>query len=103
MTNIQARVQSRNGFTYSWENYGDVTHIAAAEKHARRFPFSYSVIQTRDESRGVIFTHESVKVIDYRITPMRRDDDDGDAGGDAADDYDFVADDMNYDAWRESR
>ena len=58
MTNIQARVQSRNGFTYSWENYGDVTHVAAAEKHARRFPFSYSVIETRDEYRGVIFTHE---------------------------------------------
>jgi hypothetical protein len=95
MTNIQARVQSRNGYAYAWEDYGDVTHIAAAEQHARRYPFSHSVIETRDETRGVIFAHESVKVIEYRITPMRRDD--------AADDYDYVADDMNYDAWRESR
>ena len=97
MTNIQAKVQSRNGYSYAWENYGDVTHVAAAEKHARRFPFSYSVNETRDESRGVIFTHEIVKVIDYRVTPLRGDDDGGD------DDYDYVADDLNYDAWRESR
>lgn len=74
--NTQARVKSRSGsqdFTYGWESYGEVTHVQAAEKHAYRYPFSYSVIETRWEGHDAVFTHEVLKRIDFVVTPSRGD------------------------------
>ena len=71
--NTQARVVHRN-HAYSWESYGDVTHVSAAESHAHRYPFSYSLIETRWEGHETTFTHEVVKKIEYGVTPKRGDD-----------------------------
>jgi hypothetical protein len=70
--NTQARVKSAREH-YAWESYGDVTHIGAAEQHARRYPFSYSVIETRWEGHETVFEHEVLKKIDYAISPLRGD------------------------------
>lgn len=72
--NTQARVQSSRE-NYSWESYGDVTHVRAAEKHAYRYPFSYSVIETRWENYDAVFVHEVVKKIEYAVSPKRGDND----------------------------
>ena len=62
-----------------WHEYGDVTHIKAAEEHAIHFPFKYSFIETKKVSNdgathGKIFTHEVSKIISYQVKTLTDDD-----------------------------
>ena len=68
--NTQARVKSL-GQVYYWESYGDVTHQAAAEKHATRHPFSYLIVETRWEGKDTVFPHEVVRRTGFDAKPLR--------------------------------
>lgn len=72
--NVQARIVSTDDKEqYSWQSYGVTTHERAAKSHAKRFPFCYSIIETRLEGREPIFRHEVTKVIDYAVKNLRGD------------------------------
>ncbi len=67
--NIQARIHPDG----KWESYGIATHVKAAELHARRYPFSFSAVETRMQGREPILRHQVLNVITYDVKPDRND------------------------------
>lgn len=67
------KVLARTKGSGDWRNYGNQTHVDAAEIHAHLHAIDYAIVETKFHDGETIFEHEVQQKRTYVVTPLRGD------------------------------